>query len=55
MTKQTLLTIQVLANSEQLAEIKKFGMMLVKERPGLCWEPMPEVKEDEETEVERCR
>lgn len=54
MIKQTLMTIQVLANSEQLAEIEHFGMMLIKERPGLCWEPMPEVKEDE-TEVEGRR
>lgn len=52
--KYTLMTIKVLANSEQLAEIERFGMMLIRERPGLCWEPMPEVKEDE-TEEERRR
>lgn len=53
MIKQSLMTIQVLANSEQLAEIEHFGMMLIKERPGLCWEPMLEDKD--ETEEERCR
>lgn len=49
----TLITIQVLANSEQLAEIEQYRMMLIKERPGLCWEPMLEDKD--ETEEEKCR
>jgi len=49
----TLITIQVLANSEELANIEKFKIMLIKERPGLCWEPMLEDKD--ETEEERCR
>ena len=52
--KYELMTIQVLANSEQLAEIEQYKMMLIKERPGLCWEPMPEVKEDETEEERGC-
>ncbi len=53
MINSTLMTIQVLVNSEQLAEIEQYRMMLIKERPGLCWEPM--LESEDETEEERRR
>ena len=53
----TLLTVEVLANSKQLADIKKYEMMLIKKRPGLCWEPVndPELERKNETKEEGCR
>lgn len=46
--KNTLITIRAIVDQEQLEEIERFGMVLLKERPGLCWEVPLEPEEKEE-------
>ena len=55
----TLMVIRVLVNEKQLAEIKRYGMMLIKELPGglgwEIWEPSVSEHAKNETEDEGCR
>ena len=55
----TLMVIRVLVNEKQLAEIKRYGMMLIKELPGglgwEIWEPSVSESANNETEDEGCR
>ena len=44
----TLITIQAMVNPEMLDIMEKYGLVLLKERPGLCWEvPLDEQEEGE--------
>lgn len=44
---KTILTVQVAVSQEELLNIEKFELMLIKKRPGLCWETAHEPDYDE--------
>lgn len=44
---KTILTVQVAVSPEDLPNIEKFELMLIKKKPGLCWEPAHEPEDDD--------